>query len=216
MLAFHDRSTRCGIVAPEPVAASDAEVELLAMKEMFAEAVPAAVGANVTVKGTLWPAARVTGKVSPATAKAELLELTEESVMPPPLAVTLPFLVWVVPMVTLPKLMEPGVIPNVPLVVVAVPLSETVTDGLAAFDARARLAISVPELVGENVTDRVALEPADREYGRVSPLTVKPPPVMVAAEIVRLVPPVFERVSTLLWLLPTAMLPKLRLLGAFR
>jgi hypothetical protein len=60
------------------------------VKEMFAEAVPAAVGANVTVKGTLWPAARVTGKASPLTVKAELLELTDESVMPAPLAVTFP------------------------------------------------------------------------------------------------------------------------------
>ena len=90
VLAFHDRSTLCTIVAPEPVADSDAEVELLAMKEMLAEDAPAAVGANVTVKGTLWPAARVTGKVSPATVKAELLEPTEDRVKPPPVAVTLP------------------------------------------------------------------------------------------------------------------------------
>lgn len=90
VLAFHDRSTLCAIVAPEPVAVSDAEVELLAMKEMFAEADPAAVGANVTVKRTLWPAASVTGNVSPATVKAELLEPTEDRVKPPPVAVTVP------------------------------------------------------------------------------------------------------------------------------
>ena len=52
VLAFHERSTLWAIVAPEPVADSDA-VELPAMKEMFAEAVPGAVGANVTVKGAL-------------------------------------------------------------------------------------------------------------------------------------------------------------------
>jgi hypothetical protein len=50
-----------------------------------------------------------------------------------------------------------------PLVVVAVPLSETVTDGSTALDAMARPAVSVPDLVGENVTDSVALEPAGRE-----------------------------------------------------
>src|SRR5215472_13118577 len=119
-------------------------------------------------------------------------------------------------MVTLLKFMEPGVTPSVPLVVVAVPLSETATDGSAAFDAIERLAVSVPELVGENFTVRLALEPAAKEYGRVSPLAVKPLPVTVAAEIVRLWAPVFERVRTLLWLLPTAMLPKLRLPGALR
>lgn len=90
VLAFHDRSTLCWIVAPEPVAVSDAEVELLAIKEMFAEAAPAAVGENVTVNGTLWPAASVTGNVSPDTAKAALLEPTDDSVKPAPLAVTLP------------------------------------------------------------------------------------------------------------------------------
>lgn len=37
-----------------------------------------------------------------------------------------------------------------------------------------------------------------------------------AAEIVRRCAPVFEMVSTLLWLLPTVMLPKLRLPGAVR
>ena len=50
-----------------------------------------------------------------------------------------------------------------PLVVVAVPLRATATDGSDAFEVIARLAVSVPDLVGENVTDRVALEPAGRE-----------------------------------------------------
>jgi hypothetical protein len=53
VLAFHDRSTVCWIVTAEPVAVSDAEVELLAKKEILAVAVPAAVGANVNVKGAL-------------------------------------------------------------------------------------------------------------------------------------------------------------------
>jgi len=45
---------------------------------------------------------------------------------------------------------------------------------------------------------------------------VKPLPVTPALEIVRLVPPVFDRVSALVWLLPMAMLPKFRLEGALR
>lgn len=53
VLALHDSSTLCWTVAPEPVAVSDADVALLAKKEIFAEAAPDAVGANVTVKGTL-------------------------------------------------------------------------------------------------------------------------------------------------------------------
>jgi len=51
VLALHDRSTVCWMVAPEPLAVSDAEVELLVKNEMFAEAVAVEVGANVTVNG---------------------------------------------------------------------------------------------------------------------------------------------------------------------
>ena len=91
VLASQDKLTVCWIVPPEPLAVSRAEVELLVKKEMFAEAVPVVVGAKVTVKGTLWPDAIVTGKVSPATMNSELLELMEDRVTLPPLAVTLPF-----------------------------------------------------------------------------------------------------------------------------
>ena len=53
MLAFQDRLTECGSVAPVPVAVPEAEVELLVKNERLAEADPAAVGANVTVNGKL-------------------------------------------------------------------------------------------------------------------------------------------------------------------
>jgi len=95
--------------------------------------------------------------------KAELVELAENKVTLPPFAITLPLCVWVLPIVTLPKLMEPGVTPMVPLVVVPLPVRETVTDESDAFDAMARLALFVPELVGENVSERFALAPEARE-----------------------------------------------------
>jgi hypothetical protein len=53
VLAFQDKATVCWMVAPEPLAVSKAEVEVLVKKEIFAEAVLLVVGANVTVKGTL-------------------------------------------------------------------------------------------------------------------------------------------------------------------
>jgi len=112
-------------------------------------------------------------------------------------------------MVTLPKLMEPGVTPRVPLVVAAVPLRGTATEASVAFEAMVRLAVLVPGLVGEYVTDKLALAPAAKDKGKASPLKVKLLPVMVAAEIVRPAVPVFDRVSACIWLLPTATLPKL-------
>ncbi len=148
--------------------------------------------------------------------KTELLELAEDSVTLPPLAVTLPLCVCVLPMVTLPKLNEPGVTPSVPVVLLAEPLRATVTEGSAAVDAMARLAVSVPELVGEKVTARFVLAPAASEYGSAGPLTANPLPVTLADEIVRLDPPVFETVSVWLWLLPVETLPKLRLAEVLR
>ena len=53
VLAFHERSTVCWRVVPEPVAVSDAEFEVEVKKEIVAAADPDAVGANVTVNGAL-------------------------------------------------------------------------------------------------------------------------------------------------------------------
>jgi len=52
-LAFHDRTTVCWVVVPEPLAVSETEPELTVKKEMFAEIVLLVVGAKDTVKGTL-------------------------------------------------------------------------------------------------------------------------------------------------------------------
>ena len=67
-----------------------------------------------------------------------------------------------VPMVTLPKLMDPGVTPRVPLEVVPLPVRETPTDGSDALELRESVALSVPVVEGAKVTDRVALPPAGR------------------------------------------------------
>src|SRR5437667_3306668 len=118
------------MVAPVPLAVFEIELELLVKKEILAEAVAAAVGAKVTVKGTICPAAIVTGKASPLSVNWELLELADERVTLPPLAVRLPFWGLVVPTVTVPKLIETGVSASVPVAVVALPDRATATDGL--------------------------------------------------------------------------------------
>lgn len=148
-------------MAPTPVAVSDTEVEFV-KNEIADERVPVAVGAKVTVNGTLWPAASVIGTVSPAILKVELLELTEDSVTLPPLAVTLPLRLWVVPIVTLPKLIEPGVNVSVPLAIVPLPVREMLAVESEASEVRVRIALSVPEAVGEKLTGRFALVPAAR------------------------------------------------------
>lgn len=90
VLAFQDRSTVCWVVAPVPVMLSEARTDPLLRNEILPEAVPDIVGLNVTLKGTLCPAAMVTGNVMPLSVKAELLELAEEIATLPPLAMMLP------------------------------------------------------------------------------------------------------------------------------
>lgn len=96
----------------------------------------------------------------PPTANAELLELVDDSVTLPPEAVTLPLSVWVVPIATLPKLIDAGVTASVPVVVVPLPPSETFTVGSDPFEVNVRVALSGPEVSGEKVTDKFALAPA--------------------------------------------------------
>lgn len=150
------------MVAPDPLADSATEFELLDAKVRLADAVPVVVGAKVTVKGTLWPEDRVTGRESPLTVNSELFEEVEERVTVPPLAVTAPLCVCVLPMVTLPKLSEPGLTEIVPTVVLPVPERETYTFGFDALEARVRVALAAPDVVGANVTDKFAFAPALR------------------------------------------------------
>jgi hypothetical protein len=162
VLAFHDRLTTWGWVAPEPLAVCEAEVELVVKNEILADAVPLAVGAKVTVNGRLWPAGMVVGNVTPLTVKAELLELADDKVTLPPLALTLPFCVWVLPMFTLPKFKADGLTARLPTEVVPAPVSATATDGSEASELSMRVALLVPLLAGVNVTDRLTLLPAPR------------------------------------------------------
>jgi hypothetical protein len=67
-----------------------------------------------------------------------------------------------VPMVTLPKLKDPGVTPRLPLEVVPLPVRATPTDASDALEVRESVALSVPVVEGAKVTDRLALPPAGR------------------------------------------------------
>lgn len=94
-------------------------------------------------------------KPPPVTVAADIVKLD------PPVFDKVRACVWLLPTLTLPKLIEPGVTLSVPIA--PVPLREITRVGFAAFDAIARLAVIVPDVVGENVTDRFALAPAASE-----------------------------------------------------
>lgn len=77
--------------------------------------VPELVGANFTLKLALWPEARVAGAVMPVRVYPAPLMLACETVMLElPLLVTVPEIVWLLPTVTLPKLMLERLEPSPP------------------------------------------------------------------------------------------------------
>jgi hypothetical protein len=93
-----------------------------------------------------------------------------------------------------------------------VPLSGTVRLVFEAFEVMLTLPVAAPLAVGVNSTVKDVVCPAASVTGE-NPLNLKPVPLALAAEIERLVPPVFVNVSDKLVLLPTWTLPNDRLVG---
>src|SRR5262245_46568907 len=92
-------------------------------------------------------------------------------------AVTVTFCVALLPTVTLPKLSEVGLAASVPAGFAPLPLRETTVGELEALLDNDRLPVTLPAAVGANFTWKVALCPAAKVAGRVTPLRLKPAPV---------------------------------------
>ena len=95
-----------------------------------------------------------------------------------------------------------------------VPVSGTFSVEFPALEVMAKLPVTAPPAVGENFVLKLTLWPAVSVVGKVKPLRLNPEPVVLAAEIVTLVPPELVRVSVREPLLPVVTLPKPRLNGA--
>ena len=93
-------------------------------------------------------------------------------------------------------------------------MSGTFSAEFAALEVIAKLPVTPPPTVGENFVLKLTLWPAVSVVGKVKPPpTLNPEPVVLAAEIVTLVPPELVRVSVSEPLLPVVTLPKPRLVG---
>ena len=93
-----------GAAVPVPVSDSlVVAVCALLVKAKVALADPGAVGVNFTVKGTICPAAMVTGSARPLSVNAELLMLSAVTVTLAPLALSDPDAVPLLPTTTLPR-----------------------------------------------------------------------------------------------------------------
>jgi hypothetical protein len=85
--------------------------------------------------------------------------------------------------------------------------------GFEPVEVMLTLPLAAPLVVGEKSTVNNVLWPAVNVKGKDKPLRLNPLPLAVAAEIVKLDPPVLVSVSDKLVLLPTWTLPNARLVG---
>ena len=92
-----------------------------------------------------------------------------------------------------------------------VPDNGTFSAEFAALDVMAKLPVTLPLALGENITLKLTLWPAVSVVGKAKPLRLNPEPVTLAEEIATLVPPELVRVSVSEPLLPVVTLPRLRL-----
>lgn len=112
----------------------------------------------------------------------------------PPVLESVNGCVWLLFTVTVPRFKLPGVTASVPEVT-PVPLNDTVAVGLEALEMIDSVEANVPAVGGVNVTDKFALAPGDRVYGRVMPLVLKPVPIPLIEEMLRLDPPLLDSAS---------------------
>lgn len=164
---------------PVPVRASVVgEFCALLAKVSVALAAPVLCGVNVIVKGALWPAGMVAGKVRPLKAKAELFVPADVTVTLAPLAVKLPDADPLVPTTTLPRGRVAGETASCPAAEVPVPESAMVNDGSDAVDVTTTSPAALAAEVGVKTTWKLVPWPAPRVIGVVAPLKLNPVPLI--------------------------------------
>jgi hypothetical protein len=166
-------------------------------------AAPLVVGEKSTVNEVLWPAVRVKGKDKPFKLNPAPLAVAAEIVrLDPPVLVSISDKLELLPTCSLPNARLVGLAPRAPCVT-PVPESGMFKLGLDPLEAMLRLPLAAPLVVGDKSTVNEVLWPAVSVNGKDKPLKLNPVPLAVAAEIVRLDPPVLVSVSDKLVLLPT-------------
>jgi len=180
VLAFHERLTVWeGAAVPVPVKVSVVVGGwALLVTVSVPLAAPTVCGLNVIVKGTLWPAAIVTGSERPPTLNTELFELAPVTVTFAPLAVRLPDEVPLVPAMTLPRSIVVGATVSCPTAAAPVPDRAILSVELEALDVTVTAPLALPADVGANAMVKVAPWPAISVTGVVMPLRLYPVPLV--------------------------------------
>jgi hypothetical protein len=197
---------------PVPVSGNDwGDAGSLSVKLMFPVTPPAATGWKRTVNERLWLALRVVGKERPLMlnpSPVTVAPLTTRLVSLLFASLTVCVLLW--PTVTFPKLREEGVI--VSAAGVPIPLTGTDNAEVEASLTMDKLPVIAPADCGANWIWIVPVWPTGIGAEGLPFTTEKPVPEMVAWEMLTGAVPVFVTVRVLVAVLPTGILPKLRLL----
>jgi hypothetical protein len=182
-------------VTPVPLRATvlGEPVALLVMV-MAPVALPVVAGAKVAVKGEDWPAANVSGRVSPLRLKpVPVAEAAVTVTLAVPVFVRVTVCGLLLPTVTLPKFTLAGETESCS--VTPAPLSATVVGVLEALLVIATLPVALPLEVGANDVVKAVVCPAARVSGTLRPLRLNPAPLTVAWVIVTPAKPVLVRVT---------------------
>ena len=176
-------------------------------------ALPLTVGLKTTVKDVLWPDVKVKGRVSPLILNpGPLAEAAEIVRLDPPVLVRVSGKLELLPTCTLPNARLLGFVVSVPGVT-PVPDSGILRLEFEPLEVMFTLPLTGPLAVGLKVTVNEVPWPAGNVRGKLSPLRLNPAPLALAAEIVRLDPPVLVRVSVSDFEVPSSTFPNVRLVG---
>ena len=130
-----------------------------------------------------------------------------------PLFVKVTFSELLPPSVTLPNGRLVGLAPSRVLAAMPVPLRVIARGEFIALLTSESDPLTAPAVVGANTTLNVEFPPAAIVFGMLSPVVLKPAPVIFAVVIVTLAFPPFDKVIVCELLFPTVTLPKLALVG---
>ncbi len=173
---------------------------------------PAATGANLTLKLVVAPAASDIGVVSPLI-EYPVPEIGAWLIVAAAVPVLESVIVCVplLPTFTLPKLSDVGLAEScgeTPVPVAAIVTGEPVALLVTITDP-----FTAPDTVGANTIESTVVCPAVSVIGVVIPFSLMPVPAAVILEIVTLPVPVFVSVTVFVLLFPVLMLPNATLVG---
>ena len=188
------------------------EFGALSANTMLPVVPPAVAGVNVTLKEALCPAPRVAGNARPLIPNPLPVSVARFKLrFTLPLFVSFTVCELLCPTVTFPKLSEVG--DMVSPACVPVPLKAIFKGELAESLAIERLPVTAPPDGGANLIWSDPLWPTPITLSGLPPTAVNPAPEMLAESMLTVAVPVFVNDSVWVELLPTAMLPKLRLVA---